>query len=199
MRAREFIVDHSDQKLDEFLPALAAAAAPIAGAVGRGALAAGQMVGRGAVAAGNAAVSGAQAVGRGIAQGAQKVGNAVSQGVQKVGQAAPQAITKTANTIKGGLDKVKTAAQQAGGAPVNTSSLSKSMASQVPGQPMNPQAQKDLQSLLPGLEVALMDPSAAGQINTAISSATQKQAKQQQQQQQQPVAVGSTPNTVSPA
>lgn len=193
MRAKEFIVDHSDQKLDEFLPALAAVAAPIAGAVGRGALAAGQMIGRGAMAAGNAAVTGAQAVGRGLAQGAQKVGSAVAQGVQKVGQAAPQAVAKTASSIKTGLDKVKGAAQQAGGAPLNTASLSKTMATQVPGQAMNPQAQKDLQALLPGLQVALMNPSTAGQINAAIGTAAQQQAKQQQQ----PGAVGSTPNTIS--
>jgi hypothetical protein len=101
MRAREFIV--KEQKLDEFLPALAAAAAPIASMVGRGALAAGQMIGRGALAAGelvgNAAVKGAQTIGQGVGRATQAVGNtanraqAMGQGTnnnlgQKIGQGA---------------------------------------------------------------------------------------------------------------
>jgi hypothetical protein len=201
MRAREFIVDHSDQKLDEILPALAAAAAPIAGAVGRGALAAGQALGRGAMAAGNAALQGAQAVGRGVVQGAQKVGNAMAQGAQKVGQAAPQAAAKVTNNIKAGVDNIKGAVQQAGGGNVDSSRLSKTLATQVPGQPMNPQAQKDLQTLLPGIANALMDPGSASQIKQAISTGAKKQAQQQQQPQQQqqkaPGPAGSTPNNVS--
>jgi len=192
MRAREFIVDHSGQKLDEFLPALAAAG----GALARGAAAGAGALGRGAMAAGDAALSGAQAVGRGIAQGVQKVGGAVAQGAETIGQAAPQAITKTANNIKSGLDKVKSAAQQAGGGSINTDSLSKAMATQVPGQPINAQAQKDLQSLLPGIEVALMNPNTADQIKQAISTGAQQQAKQQQTQQT--TTVGSAPNTISP-
>ena len=183
MRAREFIVDHADQKLDEFLPALAAAAAPVAGMIGRGALAAGQALGRGAMAAGNAALTGAQAVGRGVVQGAQKVG-----------QAVPQAAAKVTNNIKAGVDNIKGAVQQAGGGNVDSSRLSKTLANQVPGQPMNPQAQKDLQALLPGLANALMDPSSAGQIKQAINTGAKKQAQVQQQQQS---TAGSTPNTVS--
>jgi hypothetical protein len=195
MRAREFIVEKSDQKLDEFLPALAAAAAPIAGMVGRGALAAGQMIGRGALAAGDAALTGAQAVGRGLAQGVQKVGSAVAQGVEKVGQAAPQAAAKVTNNIKSGVDSVKGALQQAGGGNIDSNRLSKTLANQVPGQPMNPQAQKDLQTLMPGLADALMDPSSASQIKQAISTGAKKQAQAQQQQQQS--AAGSAPNTIS--
>lgn len=194
MRAREFIVEKSDQKLDEFLPALAAAAAPIAGAVGRGALAAGQMIGRGALAAGDAALTGAQAVGRGVAQGAQKVGSAVAQGAQKIGQAAPQAIAKVTNNIKTGVDNIKGAVQQAGGSTIDSSRLSKTLATQVPGQPLNPQAQKDLQALMPGLADALMNPNTANQIKQAISTGAKQQA---QQQQQTASSAGSTPNTIS--
>lgn len=194
MRAREFIVDHSDQKLDEFLPALAAAAAPIAGVVGRGALAAGQALGRGAMAAGNAALQGAQAVGRGVVQGAQKVGTAVAQGAQKIGQAAPQAAAKVTNNIKAGVDNIKGAVAQAGGGQVDSNRLSKTLANQVPGQPMNQQAQKDLQALMPGIATALMDPGSASQIKQAISTGAKKQ---QQQAQQQQSAAGSTPNAIS--
>jgi hypothetical protein len=198
MRAREFIVEKSDQKLDEFLPALAAAAAPVAGMIGRGALAAGQALGRGAMAAGNAALTGAQAVGRGVVQGAQKVGNAVAQSAQKVGQAAPQAAAKVTNNIKTGVDSVKGALQQAGGGNVDSNRLSKTLATQVPGQPMNPQAQKDLQTLMPGLADALMNPTTASQIKQAISTGVKQQAQQQQQTQQQaPSAAGSTPSNVS--
>jgi len=195
MRAREFIAEKSDQKLDEFLPALAAAAAPVAGMIGRGALAAGQAIGRGALAAGDAALTGAQAVGRGLAQGVQKVGSAVAQGVQKIGQAAPQAASNVTNNIKSGVDNIKSAVQQAGGGNVDSNRLSKTLATQVPGQPMNPQAQKDLQALLPGLSDALMDPSTANQIKQAISTGAKKQSQIQQQQQQ--TTTGSTPNNVS--
>jgi len=201
MRAREFIVDHSGQKLDEFLPALAAAAAPIAGAVGRGALAAGQMIGRGAMAVGNTALKGAQAVGNGIAQGAQAVGDTVASGVEKIGQAAPGVVNKVTNNIKSGVDNIKGAVQQAGGGSIDSNRLSKTLANQVPGQPLNPQAQKDLQALLPGLADALMNPNTASQIKQAISTGAKQQASQQQQAQKQQQAsagtVGSNANTVS--
>jgi hypothetical protein len=207
MRAREFITEKSDQKLDEFLPALAAAAAPVAGMIGRGALAAGQAIGRGALAAGDAALTGAQAVGRGVVQGAQKVGSAVAQGVEKVGQAAPQAAAKVTNNIKTGVDNIKSAVQQAGGGNVDSNRLSKTLATQVPGQPMNPQAQKDLQTLMPGLADALMNPSTASQIKQAISTGAKKQAQlqqqqqtqQQQTQQQQQKASGPAGSPITPA
>lgn len=64
MRAHEFIKEQ-DEKLDEFFPALAAAAAPVAGAVGRGALAGAQMVGRGIKAAAPVVARGVQALGKG--------------------------------------------------------------------------------------------------------------------------------------
>ena len=78
MRAREFIVDHKEEQLDEFLPL-------IGGALARGAAAAGSAIGRGAAAVGRGVVqgakavgSGAAAVGSGIARGAEVVGNVVS-------------------------------------------------------------------------------------------------------------------------
>jgi hypothetical protein len=198
MRAREFIVDHSGQKLDEFLPALAAAG----GALARGAVAGAGALGRGAMAAGDAALTGAQAVGRGIAQGAQAVGNTVAAGAEKIGQAAPGVVNKVTNNIKSGVDSIKGAVQQAGGGNIDSSRLSKTLANQVPGQPLNPQAQKDLQALMPGLADALMNPNTAGQIKQAISTGAKQQANQQQQAQKQQQApagtIGSTTNSISP-
>lgn len=81
MRASEFIVDHKEEQLDEFLPLIGAAG----GALARGAAAAGSAIGRGAAAVGRGVVqgakavgSGAAAVGSGIARGAEVVGNVVS-------------------------------------------------------------------------------------------------------------------------
>ena len=183
MRAKEFIVDHSGQKLDEFLPALAAAG----GALARGAVAGAGALGRGAMAVGNTALKGAQAV-----------GDTIATGVEKIGQAAPGVVSKVTNNIKSGVDNIKGAVQQAGGGNIDSNRLSKTLANQVPGQPLNPQAQKDLQALMPGLADALMNPNTAGQIKQAISTGAKQQAQQQQKQSQQASTVGSTPNTISP-
>jgi hypothetical protein len=74
MRASEFIVDHKEEQLDEFLPLIGAAG----GALARGASTAGSAIGRGAAAVGRGVVQGAKAVGSGIARGAKVVGNVVS-------------------------------------------------------------------------------------------------------------------------
>lgn len=195
MRAKEFIVDHSGQKLDEFLPALAAAG----GALARGAVAGAGALGRGAMAVGNTALKGAQTIGNGIEQGAQAVGDTIATGVEKIGQAAPGVVSKVTNNIKSGVDNIKGAVQQAGGGNIDSNRLSKTLANQVPGQPLNPQAQKDLQALMPGLADALMNPNTAGQIKQAISTGAKQQAQQQQKQSQQASTVGSNPNTISPA
>ena len=175
MRAREFIVDHKEERLDEFLPALAAAAAPVAGAIGRGVAAAGGALARGASTVANT-------VGGAVTKGAQAVGNTVN----KVAQQAPQALAKTTTNVKRGIDGIKSSLQQAGGANVDSNRLSKTLATSQPGQPLDPQSQKDIQAMLPGLADALKDPNAANSIKQAISTGVKSAQQQSQQQQQQP-------------
>lgn len=88
MRAREFVTEKSNQQVDEILPALAAAAAPIAGAVGRAALSGAGMLGRGALSA-------AQAIGRGAVQAGQQV-------ARGVGNIATAAARGAADAMAGG-------------------------------------------------------------------------------------------------
>jgi hypothetical protein len=92
MRAREF-TSKNNQQVDEFLPALGAAA----GAVGRGVMAVGSTLARGASAVGGAVARGAQAVGQGVSNAASAVG----QGIAGGGGAAP-----------GGIDPAVIAQQQ---------------------------------------------------------------------------------------
>ena len=89
MRAREFIV--KEEKLDEFLPAIAA----------------------GARAIGGAAVQGAKAVGQGVVKAGQTVGNLAQKGATAVGDAATNVAGKVANAagnvagqVQGAVDKV---------------------------------------------------------------------------------------------
>jgi hypothetical protein len=103
MRAREFIVDHKEEQLDEFLPLITAAG----GALARGAAAAGSAIGRGAAAVGRGVVqgakalgSGAAAVGSGIARGAEVVGNVVS--AAKAAKDTAQDDTQDDNQLKAG-------------------------------------------------------------------------------------------------
>jgi hypothetical protein len=92
MRAREF-TSKNNQQVDEFLPALGAAA----GAIGRGVMTAGSALARGASAVGGAVARGAQAVGQGVSNAASAVG----QGIAGGGGAAP-----------GGIDPAIIAQQQ---------------------------------------------------------------------------------------
>lgn len=88
MRAREFIRPVNEQQLDEFLPALGAAA----GAVGRAAMAGGAALGRGALAAGRVA---GQALAKGTQAAGRVAGQAVTKGAQAAGKAAGQAVGLT--------------------------------------------------------------------------------------------------------
>jgi hypothetical protein len=93
MRAREF-TSKNNQQVDEFLPALGAAA----GAVGRGVMAVGSTLARGASAVGGAVARGAQAVGQGVSNAASAVGQGIAG---SGGGAAP-----------GGIDPAVIAQQQ---------------------------------------------------------------------------------------
>lgn len=189
MRAREFIVDHKEERLDEFLPLVAAAGGALArgAAMGAGALARGATAAGGALARGAGAV--ANTVGGAATKGTQAVGNTIS----KVAQQAPQAVAKTTSNVKRGIDGIKNSLQQAGGANVDSDRLSKTLSNTQPGQPLNPQGQKDIQGMLPGLADALKDPNSANLIKQAIAGGVKASQQQAQQQQQQPA--GSTVGT----
>jgi hypothetical protein len=182
MKINEVLAGYRSQQTNEFVQALA----PIAGAIGRGAVAGAQMLGRGATAAANA------------------VGNAASKAVP-MGQQAGQELAKATSNVKAGVDSVKTALQQAdGGQTIDTNKLSQTLATQAPGQRLDPVAAKELQKMLPGLGAAMSNPSSANAIKQAVNTGMQAQQKQTQQQtqQQQPTtagSVGSTSNTVGPA
>lgn len=97
MRAREFTPSNK-QQVDEFLPALGAAA----GAVGRGVMAAGGALARGVGAVGGAAVRGASAVGQSIA------GSSAGGGAAAVGSIDPAIIAQQQLVQKQGLkDQIK--------------------------------------------------------------------------------------------
>jgi hypothetical protein len=106
MLGETYIASVKEERVDEFVQALA----PIAMGVGRAAATGAQMVGRGAMAAGRMAVSaaqkGAQAVGNvagQVGKAAGQVGKAASQGAQKVGQVAQQ-VNQTNNKLQLGKD-----------------------------------------------------------------------------------------------
>jgi len=105
MRAREFITDHKAEKLDEFLPLIAAAG----GALARGAVAGGASLARGAATAGSAAIRGAANIGGKIAQGAQQVGTKIAQGAQQVGTKIAQGAQQVGSKVAQGA---QTAAKQ---------------------------------------------------------------------------------------
>jgi hypothetical protein len=185
MKINEVLAGHRGQRTDEFVQALA----PIAGAIGRG------------------AVAGAQALGKGATSAANAIGNTASNAVpmgQQVAQQAGQQLAKTTSNVKAGVDSVKTALQQAdGGQNIDTNKLSQTLATQAPGQRLDPIAAKELQKMLPGLGAAMSNPSSANAIKQAINTGMQAQQKQNQTQQQtQPTSVGSvgsTSNTVGSA
>ena len=123
MRAREFITDRKEERLDELLPLIATAG----GALARGAVAGGTALARGAGALGTKVAQGAQQVGTKVAQGAQQVGTKVAQGAQQVGtkvaQGAQQVGTKVAQGAQTALKQPQgfnynAAAKMAGVKPV---------------------------------------------------------------------------------
>jgi len=184
MKINEVLASYRGQQTNEFVQALA----PIAGAIGRG------------------AVAGAQALGKGATSAAGAISNTIGKAApmgQQVAQQAGQQLAKTTSNVKSGVDSIKSVLQQTGGQNIDTNKLSQTLATQSPGQRLDPIAAKELQKMLPGLGAAMSNPSSANAIKQAINTGMQAQQKQSQtQQQQQPTtagSVGSTSNTVGPA
>ena len=98
MRAREFITDRKEERLDELLPLIATAGGALA---------------RGAVAGGTALARGAGALGTKVAQGAQQVGTKVAQGAQTALK-QPQGFNYNAAAKMAGVKPVVPKGQQVG-------------------------------------------------------------------------------------
>ena len=109
MRAREFITDRKEERLDELLPLIATAG----GALARGAVAGGTALARGAGALGTKVAQGAQQVGTKVAQGAQQVGTKVAQGAQTALK-QPQGFNYNAAAKMAGVKPVVPKGQQVG-------------------------------------------------------------------------------------
>jgi hypothetical protein len=129
MRAREFITDHKDQKLDEFLPVIAAAggalargAAMGAGALARGASAAGGALARGAANIGGKIIQGAEQLGAKAVQGAGQLGTKAVQGAQQIGNKAVQQVgNKIAQSAQSAVKQMATGSIGSSGSSTSSS------------------------------------------------------------------------------
>lgn len=165
-----------ERRTDEFVQALA----PLAGAAVRG-------IGAAAGAVGNAVKTGAQAVGNAATTGANAVGNGVKQ----------------LSNIKNTVGDLKGILQQAGGTGVDTNKLTQALATQAPGQQLDPATMKSLQGMIPALADAMKNPQSAAALKQALTTGVKTDnAQQTQQQTQQPPGsvgtTGSASNTVAP-
>jgi hypothetical protein len=176
MRFKEFA---TESRVDEFLPALAAGAGAVAGAAARAIPAVASGIGS-AVAAGGRAVMGA---GRLAARGTGAAVNGVTNAV------------KTASQIKNAVGNMRSVLKTAGGPDFDIDKLSKALALQQPGQPLDASAMKSLQGVLPAFADALKNPQTATALKQVFSQGVQSDLAQQKQTQQPTTA---QPNTTQP-
>ena len=176
MRFKEFA---TESRVDEFLPALAAGAGAVAGAAARAIPAVASGIGS-ALAAGGRAAMGA---GRAAASGTGAAVNGVTNAI------------KTASQIKNAVGNMKSVLKTAGGSDFDIDKLSKSLATQQPGQPLDASAMKSLQGVLPAFADALKNPQTATALKQVFSQGVQSDLAQQKQTQQPTTA---QPNTTQP-
>jgi enamine deaminase RidA (YjgF/YER057c/UK114 family) len=176
MRFKEFA---TESRVDEFLPALAAGAGAVAGAAARAIPAVASGIGS-AVAAGGRTVMGA---GRVAARGTGAAVNGVTDAI------------KTASQIKNAVGNMKSVLKTAGGSDFDIDKLSKALALQQPGQPLDTSAMKSLQGVLPAFADALKNPQTATALKQVFSQGVQSDLAQQKQTQQPTTA---QPNTTQP-
>jgi enamine deaminase RidA (YjgF/YER057c/UK114 family) len=159
MRFKEFA---TESRVDEFLPALAAGAGAALGAAARAVPAVASGIGRAAMAGGRA-----------VASGATTAANAVVD------------TAKTAAQIKNAVGNMKSVLKTAGGTDFDIDKLSKSLASQQPGQPLDANAMRSLQGVIPALADALKNPQTAVALKQAFSQGVQNDLAQQKTSAQQ--------------
>jgi hypothetical protein len=175
-----------NQRTDEFVQALL----PAAGAVLRG--------------VGSAAVQGAKAVGSAIKTGAQVAADATKAGAQGVanavqnGTAAAQAGARQLGNIKDTITSLKGTMQQAGGSVNDPNKLAQALATQAPGQPIDPITMKSLQGMIPTIADAMKNPQTASELKTLLKKGVNADVQQQVQQQQQQQKTQPGTGTVSP-
>ena len=92
--------------------------------------------------------------------------------------------------IKDTITALKGTMQQAGGSVNDPNKLAQALATQAPGQPIDPITMKSLQGMIPTIADAMKNPQTAPELKTllkkGVSADVQQQAQQQQQQKTQP-------------
>jgi hypothetical protein len=177
MRAREFIrpaLPVNEQQLDEILPALTATAS----AVGRGAMAAGQLAARGAQAVGQGVVKGAQAVGGVIKQGAQAAGQAVANTAQQMTPQQKQQVVKGQQTMASTLPQLKNL-----GVDINPQLAQQSLNKADNGTALSSADKDNIAKLAPAVGDIISNPQLAGQFKSLLQKAQDQQAQNQQPNQ----------------
>jgi enamine deaminase RidA (YjgF/YER057c/UK114 family) len=169
MRFKEFA---TESRVDEFLPALAAGAGAVAGAAARAIPAVASGIGSAVAAGGRAAMAG----GRAVASGTGQVANAL----------------KTAGQIKNAVGNMRSVLKTAGGNDIDIDKLSKALATQQPGKPLDPSAMSSLQGVLPAFADALKNPQTATALKQVFSQGVQSDLAQQKQSQQATAKLNTT-------
>jgi hypothetical protein len=116
-----------------------------------------------------------------------------TDGVPKIGNTpAPQNtptnissqdMAKQNAQLKNNITNIKSVLQKAGGGNINVDKLSQTIATQAPGQTIDPMSVKSLQSMLPAIADALKHPQTANSLKQALGLGVQQQITQQQAQQ----------------
>jgi len=94
-----------------------------------------------------------------------------------------QDMAKQNAQLKNNITNIKSVLQKAGGGNINVDKLSQTIATQAPGQTIDPMSVKSLQSMLPAIADALKNPQTANSLKQALGLGVQNQITQQQAQQ----------------
>jgi hypothetical protein len=130
----------------------------------------------------------------GAGRAAMGAGRAAASGTGAAVNGVTNAI-KTASQIKNAVGNMKSVLKTAGGSDFDIDKLSKSLATQQPGQPLDASAMKSLQGVLPAFADALKNPQTATALKQVFSQGVQSDLAQQKQTQQPTTA---QPNTTQP-
>jgi len=99
-------------------------------------------------------------------------------------QSGPNPLQQNAQ-IKSSVTNIKNILQKGSGANIDVNKLSQTLATQAPGQPMDPMSMKSLQAMIPAVADALKNPQAATSLKTALQTGSTAQTAQQVRQAQQ--------------
>lgn len=114
--------------------------------------------------------------------GLPKTGNNPNPTSQQ--RSAPNPLQQNAQ-IKSSITNIKNILQKGSGTNIDVNKLSQTLATQAPGQPMDPMSMKSLQAMIPAVADALKNPQAATSLKTALQTGSTAQTAQQVRQAQQ--------------